>query len=163
MPCELMNLVIAFAPLFSKPVFKRVKILLEGAILSPHIRTVSNALRVMGLSDEKHFQNYHRVLGRAQWNCLAVSRILLKLLVKTFNLSGEIVIGFDDTVERRRGKQIKAKGIYRDAARVKQVIFCQVRSAWFKVAVIYGFDRSGVCKKSMGVAIFDRFMSVRKI
>ena len=145
MTCELMNLVIAFAPLFSKPVFKRVKVLLEGAILSPHIRTVANALRVMGLSDEKHFPKLHRVLGRAQWNCLAVSRILLKLLVKTFNLSGEIVIGFDDTVERRRGKQIKAKGIYRDAARVEQVVFCQVRSAWFKMAVIYGFERSRVC------------------
>lgn len=123
MPCELMNLVIAFAPLFSKPVFNRVKILLEGAILSPHIRTVANALRVMGLSQEKHFQNYHRVLGRAQWNCLAVSRILLNLLVKTFNLSGELVIGFDDTVERRRGKQIKAKGIYRDAVRSSKTFF----------------------------------------
>jgi len=123
MPCELMSFVIAFAPLFSKPVFKRVKVLLEGAILSPHIRTVANALRVMGLSQERHFQNYHRVLGRAQWNCLAVSRILLNLLVKTFNLSGEIVIGFDDTVERRRGKQIKAKGIYRDAVRSSKAFF----------------------------------------
>ncbi len=123
MTCELMNLVIAFAPLFSKPVFKRVKVLLEGAILSPHIRTVANALRVMGLSQEKHFQNYHRVLGRAQWNCLAVSQILLKLLVKTFNPLDEIVIGFDDTVERRRGKQIKTKGIYRDAVRSSKSFF----------------------------------------
>ena len=55
MPCELMNLVIAFAPLFSKPVFQRVKVLLVGAILSPASRTVTNALRVMGLSRDKHF------------------------------------------------------------------------------------------------------------
>jgi len=123
MPCELMNLVIAFAPLFSKPVFNRVKVLLTGAILSPASRTVANALRVMGLSQEKHFQNYHRVLGRATWNCLEVSRRLLNLLVKTFDLSGEIVIGFDDTVERRRGKQIKAKGIYRDAVRSSKSFF----------------------------------------
>ncbi len=65
MPCELMNIVIAFTPLFSKPIFNRVKVLLTGAILSPASRTVTNALRVMGLSQEKHFQNYHRVLGRA--------------------------------------------------------------------------------------------------
>jgi hypothetical protein len=123
MPCELMNFVIAFAPLFSKPVFNRVKVLVTGAILSPASRTVTNALRVMGLSQEKHFQNYHRVLGRATWNSLGVSRILLKLLIKTFNLSGEIVIGFDDTVERRRGKQIKAKGIYRDAVRSSRSFF----------------------------------------
>ncbi len=101
MPCELMNFVIAFAPLFSKPVFNHVKILLTRAILSPHTRTVANALRVMGLSGEKHFQNYHRVLNRAEWSCLAASRILLNLLIKAFSGGGELVIGFDDTIERR--------------------------------------------------------------
>jgi len=123
MPCELMNFVIAFAPLFSKPVFNRVKVLVRGAILSPASRTVANALRVMGLSQEKHFQNYHRVLNRAEWRCLAGSRILLTLLLKAFVAGGEIVIGFDDTIERRRGRQIKAKGIYRDAVRSSKSFF----------------------------------------
>lgn len=123
MPCELMNFVIAFAPLFSKPVFNRVKVLVTGAILSPHSRTVTNALRVMGLSGEKHFQNYHRVLNRAAWDCLAASRILLNLLILAFVTSRELVIGFDDTVERRCGKQIKAKGIYRDATRSSRSFF----------------------------------------
>jgi hypothetical protein len=100
-----------------------VKVLLTGAILSPRVRTVANALRVTGLSGDKHFQNYHRVLARARWNCLAVSRRLLNLLIKSFDLSGEIVIGFDDTVERRGGKQIKAKGIYRDAVRSSRWFF----------------------------------------
>ena len=117
MPCELLNFVIAFAPLFSKPVFDRVKVLLTGAILSPGSRTVTNALRVMGLSSEKHFQNYHRVLNRAVWSSLKCSRILLDLLIKTFWTSGELVIGFDETIERRWGKKIKARGIYRDAVR----------------------------------------------
>lgn len=123
MPCELMNFVIAFAPLFSKPVFQRVKVLLTGAILSPASRTVTNALRVMGLSREKHFQNYHRVLNRAEWSCLNGSQILLKLLMKFFNLGDEVVIGFDDHLERRRGKKIKAKGIYRDAVRSSDSFF----------------------------------------
>jgi len=123
MPCELMKFVIAFAPLFSKPVFQRVKVLVSGAILAPASRTVTNALRVMGLSQEKHFQNYHRVLGRAEWSCLKASRCVLNLLLKAFGLSDEIVIGFDDTVERRRGKQIKAKGIYRDAVRSSKSFF----------------------------------------
>jgi hypothetical protein len=78
MSCELMNFVIAFAPLFSKPVFNRVKVLVTGAILSPASRTVANALRVMGLSQEKHFQNYHRVLGRAEWSCLGGSKMRVK-------------------------------------------------------------------------------------
>lgn len=123
MPCELMKFVIAFAPLFSKPVFQRVKILLIGAILSPASRTVTNALRVMGLSQEKHFQNYHRVLNRAKWSCLNGSQILLTLLIKVFGVGDEIVIGFDDHLERRRGKQIKAKGIYRDAVRSSDSFF----------------------------------------
>lgn len=123
MPCELMNFVIAFAPLFSKPVFDHVKVLLIGAILSPHSRTVANALRVMGLSQEKHFQNYHRVLNRSVWSCLKCSRILLDLLIKTFWVSGELVIGFDDTIERRWGKKIKARGIYRDAVRSSKSFF----------------------------------------
>lgn len=123
MPSVLMKFVIAFAPLFSKPVFKRVKVLVMGAILSPASRTVTNALRVMGLSRDNHFQNYHRVLSRAVWSSLSGSRILLELLGKAFIKGSELVIGFDDTVERRRGKQIKAKGIYRDALRSSHSFF----------------------------------------
>lgn len=129
MPCELMNFVIAFAPLFSKPVFNRVEVLVMGAILSPASRTVTNALRVMGLSREKHFQNYHRVLNRAQWSCMDGSRILLKLLIKVLNLQDELVIGFDDHLERRRGKQIKARGIYRDAVPLYRIHFLSKRVA----------------------------------
>ena len=123
MPDVLMKFVIAFAPLFSKPVFNRVKVLVMGAILSPRARTVTNALRVMGLSRDKHFQQFHRVLSRAVWSSLSGSRILLKLLTKEFIEGAELVIGFDDTVERRRGQKIKAKGIYRDAVRSSHSFF----------------------------------------
>ena len=144
MPCELMKFVIAFAPLFSKPVFLRVKILLAGAILSPRARTVANALRVMELGNDKHFQNYHRVLARARWNCLAVSRSLLNLIIRSFALSGEVVIGFDETIERRHGKQIKAKGIYRDAVRSSRSHFVKtsgLRWLSFMVLTEVGFAR----------------------
>lgn len=117
MPCELLAIVIAFAPVFTKPVFRHVQVLIQGAMLSPASRTVASALRVMGLSEEKNFQNYHRVLNRDEWSSLAAARILLSLLVKTFVPCGVIVIGMDDTIERRRGAKIKAKGIYRDPVR----------------------------------------------
>jgi hypothetical protein len=68
MPCEFVNLMVAFAPLFSKPVFRHAQLLLMGAILSPGKRTITSALRVMGKSRERHFQNYHRVLSRAVWS-----------------------------------------------------------------------------------------------
>jgi hypothetical protein len=85
--------------------------------MSPAERTVTAALRAVGLSQEKHFQNYHRVFNRAVWSSLEASRILLVLLVNAFALFGPIVFGLDDTIERRRGEQIKAKGIYRDPVR----------------------------------------------
>ena len=117
MPCELAALMVAFAPLFSKPVFRHAQVLLMGAILSPRKRTVTQALRVMGKSQEKHFQNYHRVLNRALWSGLTAGRILLSLLVSAFAPTGAIVMGLDDTIERRRGDKIAAKGIYRDPVR----------------------------------------------
>ena len=117
MPCEFVSLMVAFAPLFSKPVFQHAQLLLMGAILAPGKRTVTSALRVMGKGQEKHFQNYHRVLSRARWSGLAASQLLLSLLVSTFAPTGTIVMGLDDTIERRRGEKIKALGIYRDPVR----------------------------------------------
>jgi hypothetical protein len=117
MPCEFVALMVAFAPLFSKPVFQHAQLLLIGAILAPGKRTVTSALRVMGLSQDEHFQNYHRVLNRALWSSLAAGRILLSLLVGTLAPTRTLVMGLDDTIERRRGEKIAALGIYRDPVR----------------------------------------------
>jgi hypothetical protein len=117
LPTKYSTILNAFAHLFSKRIWERVQVLLAGAILSPAERTVTAALRAVGLSQEKHFQNYHRVLNRAVWSSVEASRILLMLLVGTFALFGPIVFGLDDTIERRRGENIKAKGIYRDPVR----------------------------------------------
>jgi hypothetical protein len=112
-----MSVMIRFAPLFAKRVWVRAQVLVVGAILAPGKRTVTSALRVMGLSEERHFQNYHRVLSRAAWSSLGASRILLRVLVDTFAPMGPVVLALDDTIERRRGARIQTKGIYRDPVR----------------------------------------------
>lgn len=117
LPVELMRIIVCFAPLFSKRVFHHAKLLLAGAILAPGKRTVTAALRVMGKSQQTHFQTYHCLLNRACWSALTAARILLGLLVTTFASSGVLVFGIDDTIERRRGDRIRAKGIYRDPVR----------------------------------------------
>ena len=117
LPVELVPLIVSFAPFFSQRVFEHAKLLLVGAILAVGKRTVTSALRVMGLGQEAHFQNYHRVLNRARWSPLALSRVLLQLLVDTLLPEGPLVIGLDDTLERRRGAKIRAKGVYRDGVR----------------------------------------------
>lgn len=89
-----------------------VQILLAGAILAPAKRTLSGALRVMGLGQTKQFQRYHRVLNRATWSGRKASRVVLGLVVRTFVPSGPLVIGVvDETLERRWAKKIPAKGI----------------------------------------------------
>jgi len=117
LPADYLNIFAQFAPLFSTYVWAHAQVLLVGAILTPAQRTVTAALRIMGLGDEPHFQTYHRVLNRAVWSSWAVSRVLLQLLVQTFAPSGPLIVGIDDTMERRWGAKIKARGIYRDPVR----------------------------------------------
>jgi len=117
LPAAMMAVVVAFAPLFSNRVWGHAQVLLAGAILAPAQRTVTAALRVMGLDQIAQFHRYHRVLSRARWSSLAVSQVLLRLLVATFAPTGPLVFGVDETLERRRGKRIAPKGIYRDAVR----------------------------------------------
>src|SRR5215475_10945098 len=117
MPVTLTRLIVRFAPLVTKRVWEHAQVLLVGALLAPGKRTVTAVLRVMGLSQEEQFQKYHRVLNRARWSSVAVGRVLLGLVVDTLVPTGPVVIGIDDTLERRRGEKIKAKGIYRDPVR----------------------------------------------
>jgi len=117
LPTEYITILEAFACVFTKRIWLHAQILLMGAILAPGQRTVTAILRIMGLSAEKHFQNFHRVLNRAVWSSREASRLLLGLLVAAFAFWGPVVMGMDDTIERRRGAKIKAKGIYRDPVR----------------------------------------------
>ena len=117
LPTEYLTLVAVFAPLFSKRIWVWAEVLLIGAVVAPGKRTVTAVLRVMGLSECRQFQTYHRVLNRAVWSSLQASRLWLKVLVTTFAAKGPLVVALDDTIERRRGAHIKAKGIYRDPVR----------------------------------------------
>jgi hypothetical protein len=70
-----------FAPLFSRRVWLHAQVLLLGARLAPKARTVTAALRAMGLAAEHRVTNYHRVLNRATWSARLGNRILLGLLI----------------------------------------------------------------------------------
>lgn len=117
LPTEMMTLLQAFAPLVTTRTWVYVPALVAGAIMAPRRRMVTSALRVLGLRHVPWFQNFHRVLNRAPWSSLAVSRILLGMLIAVFAPAGPLVVGVDDTIERRRGAKIAAKGIYRDPVR----------------------------------------------
>ena len=117
LPPKMVQALAPFAPLFSKRVWQHAQLLLVGAILTPGRRTVSSALRAMGLDQHKRFHRYHRVLSRARWSSLEASRILLGLLLEAFVGEGPLIVGIDETLERRWGKKIAARGVYRDPVR----------------------------------------------
>jgi hypothetical protein len=137
LPKSMIQVLAPFAPLFSKSVFEHVQLLLVGAILAPGKRTVASALRAVSLEDERRFCRYHRVLNRAVWSSREASRVLLGLLVEAFVPEGPLVLGIDETLERRRGKKISAKGIYRDPVRSSREHFVKTSALrWVCLALL---------------------------
>ena len=137
LPSTMIQALAPFAPLFSKRVFQHAQTLLAGAILAPGRRTVASALRAVGLEHERRFCRYHRVLSRAAWSGREVSRVLLGLLVEAFVPEGPLVLGVDETLERRRGKKISAKGIYRDPVRSSREHFVKTSALrWVCLALL---------------------------
>jgi hypothetical protein len=116
-PPVLADWLFAFRELFSTPVWNRVLVLVAGTVLATGRRTVSQALRVMGLDDAPDFARYHAVLNQARWSSRSAAQRLLSIIVDAFVPRGEIVLSIDDTIERRWGAKIKARGIYRDPVR----------------------------------------------
>ena len=106
-----------FSILFSKPSWKKALTLILGALICTGKRTVCSSLRAMGLSNDISFSKYHHLLNRAKWSSLQASKILFFMLISLVNFGNPIVLMIDETLERRRGKKIKAKGYYRDAVR----------------------------------------------
>jgi hypothetical protein len=124
LPATVGRVLESFAVLFRPHIWVRARALLVGAILCPGTRTVTAALRVLGRSEERDFQNYHRILNRVRWSPRAASRILLNKLVAAFVPEGEpLILGVDEHLERRRGKKISAKGLYRDPVRSSRSVF----------------------------------------
>ena len=137
LPSRFATVILHFASLFYHRSWRHAEVLLIGAILAPGTRTVASLLRICGLMRERHFVNYHRVLSRAAWSPRLASRLLLRLLIETFAPNGPVVLGLDDTIERRRGKRIAAKGIYRDPVRSSHGHFVKASGLrWLSVMLL---------------------------
>ena len=118
LPPRFVSLLAGFLDLFTRPTWPNVLMLLAGVVLAPGRRTVTTALRILGRDHDPDFCTFHRVLNRAAWSSRAAAHQLLILLIKVFVPAGApAVIGLDDTIERRWGQKISARGIYRDPVR----------------------------------------------
>ncbi len=124
--CRYCRTLESFAPLFSRRMWRHVPLLVVGAILTPGRRMVSSVLRTVGLSQERHFPNLssrpqpsHLVEPESQSHSVPAAR-------RTFAPNGPLVLGIDETIERRRGAKIAAAGIYRDPVRSSHSHFVKV-------------------------------------
>ena len=117
---NILTVLFPFSVLFSKPSWKKALTLLLGTLLCTGKRTVCAALRAMGLEREAGFSKYHHLLNRAEWSSLKAAKILFFMLLILVCDRLPLVLLIDETLERRRGKKIKAKGYYRDAVRSSQ-------------------------------------------
>ena len=102
----------------------------------------------------RQFHRYHRVLSRAAWSGLAVGRVLLGLLVAAFAPTGPLLVGIDETLERRRGKRIAAKGIYRDPVRSSHSHFVKASGLRWVCLMLLVPDPLGGAH--LGAAVPDR-------
>jgi hypothetical protein len=135
---EIIQLLSVFSVAFTVPTFAKVMVLIFGTILAPGRRTVAAALRMMGLGADPHFSKYHRVLNRDHWSPWVVSQILLSMILQIFLSSGgSLCLMIDETLERRRGKQIQYKGWFRDAIlSTKEHVVKSLGIRWVCLAVL---------------------------
>jgi hypothetical protein len=136
-PGQLCAWLAPFRSCLTRPTFRHALVLVTGALLTPGRRTITAMLTVVGLAHTRAFTNYHRVLNRNQWSSREVAHCLLALLVAAFLPAGPVVIGLDDTLERRWGARIKARGIYRDPVRSSHGHFVKASGLrWLSVMVL---------------------------
>src|SRR3954463_15166560 len=146
-PNSLVSFLRPFRDAFTAPTWEHVLVLVMGAILVPGRRTVASALRIMGLGQARHFTSYHRVLNRNAWSAHELSRRLLVRLVHAFVPDGEpVVMGLDDSIERRWGTRIKKRGIYRDPVRSSKGHFVKASGLrWLSFALLPEIRWAGRC------------------
>lgn len=144
LPPDIVAFLAHFAPLFATRTWPKARLLTIGALLTIGRRTVASALRIMGRGHEPDFTNYHRLLNRDAWSCRHAGRILLGLILMILPASVPLVLAGDDTVERRNGRKIRAKGCYRDAVRSskKHTVTC-FGLKWVTLSVLVPMPWSG--------------------
>src|SRR3954462_15283779 len=136
-PPILMRWLAPFAAFFTKPTWDRVLVLVTGAVLAPGRRTVTAVLSVLGRRDRTDFARFHGVLNRARWSGRSMARALLRWLVAVFVPDGPVVVGIDETIERRWGPKISARGIYRDPVRSSHGHFVKASGLrWISVMLL---------------------------
>jgi DDE superfamily endonuclease len=161
LPPIVISLMAPFRSFFTAPVWEHVLVLVSGVALAPGKRTVSAALRVMGLGAAHDFALYHYVLSRARWNSRAIARTLLTMILDRFLPTGPVVIGIDDTIERRWGRKIAARSVYRDPVRSSHGHF--VKTSGLRWLSLMAMVPHSMDAATLGLALPDHSGALRTL
>ena len=145
LPPEFSEIMSVFSSVFTRKIYRRALLLSLGSILTQGKRTICSVLRTLGLSQTLRWDKYHRVLSRCQWSALSCSKLLADLIIaRLYPREGVLVFGIDETIERRWGGQISARGIYRDAVRSSKSHFVKCSGLrWLSVMLLCPIEWSG--------------------
>jgi hypothetical protein len=108
---------LALAPAFTQPTFRRFVTRLAAALLTTGRHTVANLLRTAGPLATGHRTSYQRVLSAASWSALRLACLLARFLLVRLCPRGIAPLAGDDTVDGHKGKHVHGKARQRDPVR----------------------------------------------
>jgi hypothetical protein len=108
---------LALAPAFTAPTFRRFALLTLAALLTTGRRTVANLLRTLGALARGHCTSFQRVLSAARWSGLRLVALLCRLVLRLLPAGAAVTLVGDDTVDGHPGRQVYGKARHRDPVR----------------------------------------------
>lgn len=140
LPDESLALLNGFAPVFTRPSYRRFLLLLGAAILTTGRRTVANLLRTVSSLAPGHISSYRRVFSKAQWSMLPLACALVRHVVSLRPTDSPIVLVGDDTVVAHPGLHVYGKARHRDPVRSSHTFTAwRYGHKWVVLAVLVHF------------------------
>lgn len=129
-----------FAPVFTRPTFRRFLTLSGAAILTLGRRTVANLLRTAGSLAEGAASSYRRVFSQARWSPIRLAEVLARRVVGLLPPDAEVVLVGDDTVFSHPGRRVFGKARHRDPVRSSHAFTAwRYGHKWVVLAVLVRF------------------------
>jgi hypothetical protein len=116
LPSSLRELLLLFAPCFSRPTYGTFCALVAGQISQTRLRCVTGMLVGARLSGVWHHARAHRFFSSARWSADELGLRLAGLIVERFLKPGTpVLVAVDDTLLKRLGRKIHACFWHHDA------------------------------------------------
>jgi hypothetical protein len=144
LPSAARPLLMSFSAAFTKPTFRRVLLLMAGAILTLGDRTVTGMLRALRGVAPGDASAYHRVFSRASWSLWPLAKLLAGAVLALVPSTEPVLVAMDDTTAQHRGKCVYGKGCHHDAVRSarKHIVF-RWGHRWIVLAISVRLPFSG--------------------